>query len=149
MASGLLRDASAKRERKKLGRAADADRDPAVPDLPETPTWEASPDGGNASDSASGNAGDSASQTDSEKAGDLAGGRAGGTAGASRPSSSSRPARRRGRPRGPERVKLSVRIRTDLDDRLSEAVERTQLSPQYIVEEALERYFRTLGIRRK
>ena len=161
MASGLLKEAGAKRERRKLDRAADAGRDPAEPDLPENPTWETSQDGENASDSASGKASESAGEEASEPGGDYASEKEGENAGGKdvppadvspeppAAPSSVRPARRRGRPRGPDRVKLSVRIRTDLDEMLSEAVERTQLSPQYIVEEALARHFRALGIKRR
>lgn len=56
------------------------------------------------------------------------------------------PARRRGRPRGPERVPLSVRILPATDDRLTQAVELTGQSPQYIVEAALEVYLKRIGI---
>lgn len=48
------------------------------------------------------------------------------------------PARRRGRPRGPERVALNVRIRRELDDRLTAAVDQTGQGPQDLVERALE-----------
>jgi hypothetical protein len=49
----------------------------------------------------------------------------------------SRPVRRRGRPRGPERVPLSVRIRPEVDDALTLAVDESGLGPQEIVEQAL------------
>jgi hypothetical protein len=49
-----------------------------------------------------------------------------------------RPARRRGRPRGPDRVALNVRIRRELDDRLTAAVDQTGQGPQDLVEHALE-----------
>jgi hypothetical protein len=131
MASSLLKNAGAKRvERKKLEKAGDADRDPAVPDLPDTPSWDSPPAGEEASAPAS----------------DSASGKAGGNDSGKAPAGS-RPPRRRGRPRGPDRVRLSVRIRTDLDDQLSEAVARTDMSPQYIVEAALERHFKHLGIK--
>jgi hypothetical protein len=48
-----------------------------------------------------------------------------------------RPRRRPGRPRGPERVALSVRIKPEIDQRLTTAVEHTNLGPQQIVEAAL------------
>lgn len=61
----------------------------------------------------------------------------------------SRPAvvrRRPGRRRGPNRVPLTVRILVETDDRLTEAVEMTGQSPQYIVDAALAAYLDTLGI---
>jgi hypothetical protein len=57
-----------------------------------------------------------------------------------------KPRRRVGRPRGPERVALTVRVLAVTDDRLTEAVERTGQSPQYIVEAALAAYFDALGV---
>jgi hypothetical protein len=53
--------------------------------------------------------------------------------------------RRVGRPRGPERVPLTVRILTAVDERLTAAVEATGKSPQYIVDEALGEYLKRLG----
>ena len=50
-----------------------------------------------------------------------------------------------GRPRGPERVPLTVRILTAVDERLTAAVEATGKSPQYIVDEALSEYLKRLG----
>lgn len=58
----------------------------------------------------------------------------------------SSPRRRVGRPRGPERVAITVRIRQRNNERLTVAVDKTGKSPQYIVEEALDRYFDELGI---
>jgi hypothetical protein len=54
--------------------------------------------------------------------------------------------RRVGRPRGPERVALTVRILAANDARLTEAVETTGESPQYIVDAALTAYLDALGI---
>ena len=53
--------------------------------------------------------------------------------------------RRVGRPRGPERMPLTVRILTAVDERLTAAVEATGKSPQYIVDEALSEYLTRLG----
>ena len=44
---------------------------------------------------------------------------------------------RRGRPRGPARVAITVRIRTDLDDALTAAINETGFGLQEIVEQAL------------
>lgn len=90
---------------------------------------------GKANGNSSGKAGGKAGVSVSEKASESAGGKAGGRAG-----------RRRGRPRGPDRVPLSVRVLTTTDDRLTQAVELTGQSPQYIVEAALDRYFKRLGV---
>jgi hypothetical protein len=46
-----------------------------------------------------------------------------------------------GRPKGPERIGLTVRILAKHDELLTEEVQRQQLSPQYIVDQALEVYF--------
>jgi hypothetical protein len=93
-----------------------------------------------ASENASASAVDSASNTasvaDAGKARGGAGRKAGGKAG-----------RRVGRPRGPDRVALSVRILPALDDRLTQAVEATGQSPQYLVEAALDAYLTRLGIK--
>ncbi len=56
------------------------------------------------------------------------------------------PARRRvGRPAGPARVALSVRILPRLDKGLTSAVDATGMSPQYIVEAALEDWLTRYG----
>lgn len=57
--------------------------------------------------------------------------------------------RRVGRPRGPERVALTVRVLATTDARLTEAVETTGESPQYIVDAALTQYLDGLGIPRR
>jgi hypothetical protein len=57
-----------------------------------------------------------------------------------------KPRRRVGRPRGPERVALTVRVLAATDDRLTEAVELTGQSPQYIVDAALAAYLDALGV---
>lgn len=49
--------------------------------------------------------------------------------------------RRVGRPRGPERVAITVRITAANNARLTEAVELTGQSPQYVVDAALTAYF--------
>jgi hypothetical protein len=54
--------------------------------------------------------------------------------------------RRVGRPRGPERVPLTIRILAATDERLTEAVEATGQSPQYIVDAALAAYLDALGM---
>lgn len=171
--SRLLKQAEQDKERKRLQKAGDADRDPADLDVGGAPAWEAPEDasqsasdsaseneGGKASGSASENDGGSASGKDSGSAGGSAGGDAGGKGGvnaggnvkdsaAGREESGGRirAPRRVGRPRGPDRVKLSVRITQDLDDQLSRAVDQTKMSPQYIVEEALAKHFRSLGLK--
>ena len=217
MASRLLQQATQDKERRRLKKAADADRDPADLDI-GAPTWDgpthgtgqpasedasgeegdkasdsasenaggeasttASADtsaaasenaGGEASTSANGNASNSASGEEGDKASDSASENAGGEASTTASENASedtasgkagdagphqgtaadgpglaRSHRRRGRPRGPERVKLSVRITAELDEQLSRAVDKTSLSPQYLVEEALTKYFRSLGIK--
>ncbi len=56
------------------------------------------------------------------------------------------PARRRvGRPAGPARVALSVRILPRLDKGLTAAVTATGMSPQYVVEAALEEWLTRHG----
>ncbi len=60
-----------------------------------------------------------------------------------------RPPRRRGRPRGPDRVALSVRIRAELDARLTAAVDTTGLGPQEIVEAALATWLDRLDRQRR
>ena len=141
--SRLLKQAEQDKDRKRLKKAGDADRDPADLDVGGAPAWEA------AGDSASGNA----SGSDGGNAGGSAGGNAGGIAADSAPVPEAggriRASRRVGRPRGPDRVKLSVRITRDLDDQLSRAVDQTSMSPQYIVEEALAKHFRSLGLKPK
>jgi hypothetical protein len=118
--------------------------------------------GGNASVSASENDGAIASTADSDKVGAIDAGNAGGIAAgnAGAPASriagarAGRPAgrkagktrRRVGRPRGPERVPVTVRLRTETNDRLTAAVDSTGESPQYIVESALSAYLDALGI---
>jgi hypothetical protein len=103
--------------------------------------------------SASGNAGESVIMTDVisavPSAGDSASPAAAGSA--TRPAGrktgkkAGKRRRRVGRPRGPERVPLTVRILTATDERLTEAVEDTGKSPQYIVDEALSEYLARLG----
>jgi len=149
--SRLLKQAEQDKDRKRLKKAGDADRDPADLDVGGAPAWEAAGDSasGNASGSDGGNAGGSAGGN----AGGSAGGNAGGIAADSAPVPEAggriRASRRVGRPRGPDRVKLSVRITRDLDDQLSRAVDQTSMSPQYIVEEALAKHFRSLGLKPK
>lgn len=82
-----------------------------------------------ASGGASGTASRAASRTDRPAASRPATGHA----------DAGQPARRRGRPRGPDRVALNVRIRRELDDRLTAAVDQTGQGPQDLVERALER----------
>jgi len=133
--SRLLKQAEQDKDRKRLKKAGDADRDPADLDVGSAPAWES------AGDSASGNA--------SGNAGGSAGGSAADSAPVSEAGGRIRASRRVGRPRGPDRVKLSVRITQDLDDQLSRAVDQTSMSPQYIVEEALAKHFRSLGLKPK
>jgi hypothetical protein len=157
MVSQLLRQAAADKEKQRLQKAADNDRDPADLDIGGTPDWEKQQKDASdpASDSACGKAGEEAGEKasgiDGLDASDPDGGKAGGPAAGQEETApavaSARPPRRRGRPRGPERVKLSVRITRELDAKLCRAVEETSLSPQYIVEQALAKHFRSLGIK--
>ncbi len=55
-----------------------------------------------------------------------------------------RPPRRRGRPRGLARKPLSIRIRAELDARLTDAVIETGQGPQELVEDGLELLFAKL-----
>lgn len=48
-----------------------------------------------------------------------------------------KPGRRIGRPAGPDRTPLTVRILTEIDEALTEAVDATGMSPQYIADDAL------------
>lgn len=57
-----------------------------------------------------------------------------------------RKSRRVGRPRGPARVALTVRILAVTDGRLTAAVHATGQSPQYIVDEALDKHLTSLGL---
>ncbi len=95
-----------------------------------------------ASNSASGKAIDRASSTASDSARVTAHGTAvrqtGDTTGAARPP------RRRGRPRGLARKPLSIRIRAELDARLTDAVTETGQGPQELVETGLELLFAKL-----
>jgi len=125
---------------RRLRKAADADRDPAAA-LAGAAT---APDGQSASEkadnaasisasiSASSAASGDAGGVDSKEASDLADHKPL-TSGLPAP----RPRRRPGRPKGPQRVALSVRIRPEIDQRLTAAVEHTSLGPQQIVEAAL------------
>lgn len=74
---------------------------------------------GRASSAAGAPASRKASRSANRSAADHAGGRGAG-----------QPARRRGRPRGPDRVALNVRIRRELDDRLTAAVDQTGQGPR-------------------
>ena len=96
--------------------------------------------------SASAGAGISASGNESEKGGGIdSGKRTPADSAHTRPAPSTwRPPRRVGRPRGPERVPLSVRILAELDARLTDEVQRQELSPQFIVDQALADYFARL-----
>jgi hypothetical protein len=58
------------------------------------------------------------------------------------------PSRRRGRPRGPDRRPLTVRVRAEVDERLTRAVDETGHGPQELVEQGLELLFRRLDRRR-
>ena len=111
------------------------------------PVGDASPDEASAGDdiSASENADVIASKPVSLVADELANGKA--DIKASR--NAGKRKRRVGRPRGPERVALTVRILAATDARLTEAVETTGESPQYIVDAALTQYLDGLGIPRR
>lgn len=111
--------------------------------------------GGGASQSASPLAGEAASAVGGEASGTAAGDSAGEKPASAvkekeRPPAPStwRPSRRPGRPKGPDRIPLSVRILAEHDARLTQEVERQQLSPQFIVDAALSDYFAKLDRRR-
>lgn len=96
---------------------------------------------GNAGTNAGTQAGNEADGIPGAAAGEPAGVRVEPDGGAAR---SKRAPRRAGRPRGPERVPLSVRILAHLDERLTEEVERQEINPQSIVDQALAEYFTRL-----
>ncbi|GGZ19756.1 hypothetical protein [Streptomyces nitrosporeus] len=122
------------------------EKDPAAPPSSPEPDWD-NPDswgssGGPDSDSASGNAGDSANANDDQEHGPDDG-RAPKSA---KPKAPRHPPRRRGRPRGPEREMLSVRILASNNRKLTVAVEKTDLNPQTLVDQALEALFKRLKV---
>lgn len=97
---------------------------------------------------AGGTGGEASGTQDSEKAGDSAGGKPGKEKERPPAPSTWRPSRRPGRPKGPDRIPLSVRILAEHDARLTQEVERQELSPQFIVDAALSDYFTKLDRRR-
>ncbi|OLM27887.1 hypothetical protein Ae717Ps2_7105 [Pseudonocardia sp. Ae717_Ps2] len=158
--AGLIDQAKSK---PRLRRAADADRDPAdlppapataVPErdhpdaAPERPAADPTPDpvDGPAVVSARGNDSGEHGRTDRERAGSpRPAARSAAKRSATDRTGNGRRPRRVGRPRGPERVQLSTRILVDLDAALTDAVERSGLSPQPIVEEALRDWLTSHG----
>lgn len=60
-----------------------------------------------------------------------------GRASTKKASTSTKRGRRVGRPAGPARTPLTVRVRVEIDEALTDAVDGTGLSPQYIADEAL------------
>ena len=53
--------------------------------------------------------------------------------------------RRVGRPAGPARTALTVRVLTEIDEALTDAVEDTGWSPQYIADDALSEWLSQHG----
>ncbi|ASR00808.1 hypothetical protein [Streptomyces sp. 11-1-2] len=122
------------------------EKDPAAPSGAPEPNWD-DPDswgagGGPEGDSASENAGDPADGNDDQEHGPDDG-RA---PKSSKSKAPRRPPRRRGRPRGPEREMLSVRILASNNRMLTVAVEKTDLNPQTLVDQALEAMYKRLKI---
>ncbi|WP_226367347.1 hypothetical protein [Pseudonocardia sp. ICBG162] len=165
--AGLIDQAKSK---PRLRRAADADRDPAdLPSAsataalerdhpgaaPDRPAADPAPGAGAVDDSAvvsaRGNDSDEHSRADRGRAGSprpptaRAAARSAAKRSATDRTGSGRRPRRVGRPRGPERIQLSTRILVDLDAALTDAVERSGLSPQPIVEEALRDWLTSHG----
>lgn len=127
-------------------RAQEREPDPADLGDIEEPDWDSyrtAPEESSSSETVS--ASEKASGKEGAKASNKASGKAGGKV--SRKESGNVISRRKGRPRGPERVPLSVRILPENDSRLTQAVEQSGKSPQYLVEEALELLFKRMKIR--
>jgi hypothetical protein len=57
--------------------------------------------------------------------------------------------RRVGRPKGPERIPRTVRLLAEHDRRLAAEVAYQGLSQQYLIERALDEYFRRLDRQRR
>jgi hypothetical protein len=135
------------------GRAAEIASNSASDDASESASVPASPDATDlASQHPSPTATEAASVPASRATSDTASRPARHEASAStRPAadSPSRPTRRVGRPAGPERRALNVRIRADLDQRLTQAVAETGQSPQPLVEDALRLLFAKLDRQHK
>lgn len=93
-----------------------------------------------ASTSAHGKAGRTDDPSSSTNGSKKAGTNAGKTA-----SSKKGKGRRVGRPAGPARTPLTVRVLAEIDDALTDAVDDTGLSPQYIADEALSEWLRQRG----
>ncbi|MCX4682629.1 hypothetical protein OG413_46650 [Streptomyces sp. NBC_01433] len=122
------------------------EKDPAAPSGAPEPDWDNpdswSGDGGTENNSASGNAVNPA-DADGDQEHGADGGRARQSA---KPKAPRHPPRRRGRPRGPEREMLSVRILASNNRKLTVAVEKTDLNPQTLVDQALEALFKRLKV---